>query len=240
MFRVSEEKVIKLLHAKAKSMVARGLPASMEDRFVTRALETPVLSIKREDSAVTTITRENTMDDQSDRKSESFDSISTAASSTAPSVFSEVSVASSVTTVAPEPVSPEITQLMRLKVALDFMYASYFPATMAEHLRSKTIQDKSLADFTALDEHLKHLASLKAEALASRSFSDFSRKRGHADDDEDAEDKAEKKRKLEEEEKRKKANLSRGVRDLGKVNVTGMKKMSDFFSKKPTTAKVKT
>ena len=52
------------------------------------------------------------------------------------------------------------------------------------------------------------------------------------DNDEEDEARAEKKRKIEEEEKRKKARLSRGVRDLAKVNVKGMKKMSDFFGRK--------
>ena len=41
----------------------------------------------------------------------------------------------------------------------------------------------------------------------------------------------EEKRKKEEEEKKAKAQESRGVRDLKKVNTTGMKKMSDFFGK---------
>ena len=90
---------------------------------------------------------------------------------------------------------------------------------------------KTPVDFTPLEEHLKHIASLRAEALASRSLSDFSRKRSTMEDEDAAETKAEKKRKLEEEEKRKKAGESRGVRDLKKVNVTGMKKMSDFFGR---------
>jgi hypothetical protein len=51
-------------------------------------------------------------------------------------------------------------------------------------------------------------------------------------EDEDSETRAEKKRKKEEEEKRKKAGESRGVKNLKKVNVSGMKKMSDFFKKK--------
>ena len=40
------------------------------------------------------------------------------------------------------------------------------------------------------------------------------------------------KRKKDEEDKRQKAGESRGVKNLKKVNVTGMKKMSDFFKKK--------
>jgi hypothetical protein len=68
------------------------------------------------------------------------------------------------------------------------------------------------------------------DALASRSLGDFSRKRSLVA--EDGETRAEKKRKEDEDEKRKKANQSRGVQALKKVNVSGMKKMSDFFKKK--------
>lgn len=92
-------------------------------------------------------------------------------------------------------------------------------------------------DFKLLNDHLKHLADLRAEALASRSLGDFSRKR-NAEDDDASESRAEKKRRLEEEEKKKKAAESRGVRELKKVNTSGMKKMSDFFGK--TAAKKKT
>lgn len=63
-------------------------------------------------------------------------------------------------------------------------------------------------------------------------LSSFSRKRG-IEDDVEAEERAEKKRKLEEEEKRKKASQSRGVKELSKVDVKGMKKMSSFFTKMP-------
>lgn len=237
MFRVNENLVQKLLLDKAERMICTGLPRSMEEKFVHKALEPPVLSIKREETVVSTVTRENTIETETDSQPESFDSSSTAVSSAAPSVFSEVSVASAATTVVPQPISSEIFQSMRRKVSIDFLLASYFSPTMAGHLRAKTMADPS---FAPLIEHLKQLALLRAEALASRSLGDFSRKRGQADDDEAAEDRAEKKRKLEEDEKRKKANLSRGVRDLGKVNVTGMKKMSDFFSKKPVIGKART
>ena len=80
---------------------------------------------------------------------------------------------------------------------------------------------------------------MRAEALSTRSLSDFSKKRNLDDDDEAAEERAEKKRKQEEDDKRKKSQESRGVRDLKKVNVSGMKKMSDFFAKKGPTAKSK-
>ena len=53
------------------------------------------------------------------------------------------------------------------------------------------------------------------------------------EDDEAVEARAEKKRKREEEEKRKKSE-SRALKDLKKVNTKGMKKLSSFFTKKPT------
>ncbi len=51
------------------------------------------------------------------------------------------------------------------------------------------------------------------------------------EDDEALGIRAEKKRKKEEEDKRKKSGESRGVRDLKKVDTTGMKKLSDSFGK---------
>ena len=74
------------------------------------------------------------------------------------------------------------------------------------------------------------MARLRQEAQAARSAGgDYSSRKRGADGDEE---RAEIKRRKEEEEKRKKAGLSRGVRDLQKVNTAGMKKMSDFFRKK--------
>ena len=238
MFRLNEDKVLQAIVQKVQRVVQIGLSASLEDRFVTRALETPVLSVKREVSSVsTTIIDPGTIAEDEEARSESFDSQSTAVSSAASTVFSEVSVASSVTTITPYTVTDNIKHLQRYKTVLDFILASYLPASLAQPVRTKLLEKGLLGDFTPLDKHLQHLATLRAEAAASRSLSDFSRKRGNADDDEAAEDRAEKKSRLDEEEKRKKAGESRGVRDLKKVNVTGMKKMSAFFTKKPAPAK---
>ncbi|RMZ80112.1 hypothetical protein DV737_g3168, partial [Chaetothyriales sp. CBS 132003] len=223
MFRVSEDKVVQVLHASVTAVVARGLPASMEDKFVTRALEAPLLSIKREQPATTVPATDTDSTDIIDG------SPGSPSKSAAPSPELES-------------ILPHILHLMRLKVALDFILASYFSPNLGDHLRAKILhhsQPKStplFPDFTPLHDHLNHISSLKAEALASRSLGDFSRKRGRDGDVEDeaaAQDRAEKKRKQEEDEKRRKANQSRGVRELSKVNVKGMKKMSDFFVKKP-------
>lgn len=240
MFRVSEEKTVKLVVQTVKQVVQRGLPPSLEERFVTRTLEAPILSIKREESSVSTtlIPPAPTLDNE-EINSESFDSQSTAASSAPSMVFSEVSIASLVTTVEPDPVTENIKHLQRLRTVLRFILASYTPPALSAVIENRIKETKVLADFEPLDQHLKHLAELKAEAAASRSLSNFSRKRGNADDDEAAEARVDKKRRMEEDEKRKKAGESQGVRNLKKVNVSGMKKMSDFFGKKPITAKAK-
>ncbi|KAK3292587.1 Ydr279p protein family-domain-containing protein [Chaetomium fimeti] len=70
---------------------------------------------------------------------------------------------------------------------------------------------------------------VEGEGAAAVRSNDFSRKRGG---DEEQDERAEKRRKQEAEEKAKKANMSRGVKNLMKVNTSGMKKMSDFFKKK--------
>ena len=231
MVRVNADKVFRLMWQKAEAVVDKGLPASLEEKFVTRALEVPVVSVKREQSTVTA-TAELPLAgaENEDLQIERADSQSTIASSNASAVFSEISVASSTTTVVSEGPPSDIERLQCLRIAFQFILASYLPAKISSHLQERLRASKD-PDFGPLDEQLKHIADLKAEAQASRSLGDFSRKRGNADDDEAAEERIEKKRRLDEEEKRKKANESRGVRDLKKVNVTGMKKMSSFFTK---------
>ncbi|CAJ2505042.1 Uu.00g124360.m01.CDS01 [Anthostomella pinea] len=51
MFRFSEEKLLAEVLGKARRMV---LPSSLEEKFVTRVLEAPVLGVKRENTATTT------------------------------------------------------------------------------------------------------------------------------------------------------------------------------------------
>ena len=236
MFRVSEEKTVGLIHQKIARVVEKGLPPSMDERFVRRALETPVLSVKRETSSLSVAVEEEA-DSQDDSKVAASDSQSSTASAAASVVFSEVSATTSVTTISPsteEITPPEILQLQRLKVALDFIIASYLPSKISENVTNAFSSTKSPVDFAPLRTHLAQLAKLKAEALASRALGDFSRKRG-LEEEELAEERTEKKRKQDEEEKRKKATQSRGVKNLAKVNVSGMKKMSAFFLKKPTT-----
>ncbi|OAG40184.1 hypothetical protein AYO21_05662 [Fonsecaea monophora] len=234
MYRPSEEKMARTIVQKVKNAVDRGLPDSLLDKFVKRALEAPILSIKREDTP--TVTQEVPLaTDDDDRALDSLDSQSSAASTTQSTIFSEISTMSSISTATCEPTSKELFELQKQHVVLDFMLASYLPEPISERLRARFNSRNPLIDFTPLEDHLRHLDSMKAEALASRSITDFSRKR-ELEDDEALEMRVEKKRKQEEEERKKKLGESKGVRELKKVNVSGMKKMSDFFAKKPAAA----
>ncbi|KAF2964883.1 hypothetical protein GQX73_g8687 [Xylaria multiplex] len=255
-FRFSEDRLTAEVFGKARRMSARPLPPSMEEKFVVKPLEAPVLGVKRETTTTTSITTtaasvETTQGDSSNSSSgsgtprlkieasESGSSDSSADSST--SSASDASTAATSVAVVDESTaaaevllpailaSPEVVSLQRLRTAVNFLCSSYVPPSLVAIIRSK-LSTQPDADFGPLDAYLAEVNRLKQEAAAARSAGDFTRKR--AMDDEELAERAEKKRKKEEEDRRKKAGESRGVRDLKKVNTSGMKKMSDFFKKK--------
>ncbi|PGH17808.1 hypothetical protein AJ79_00949 [Helicocarpus griseus UAMH5409] len=241
MYRLNEEKLLRELISKAERMAANGLPPSLEEQYIHRALELPILSVKRED--IQTSTTSNTSETANDAnealdtpqdKSESQSSNCTTPMGTSSSDAStqNTEITPPAAELSPSSANSDIRQLLRIRTALSYIQSSYLP----KHLSSRVegllnAPEKCPRDFTPLTQHLKHVAELRAKALASRSMGDFSRKRG-AEDDEEAEIRAEKKRRKEEEEKKKKLGESKGVRDLKKVNVSGMKKLSAFFGKK--------
>lgn len=253
MFRLSKEKLLRELIAKAERVVAQGgFPASLEERFVRQALETPLLNVKREDIVTTNGNDKNNNNETKETKSngengdvsespeKSETQSSSAATTSASSGESTPATQPSTTTTTGHSPSPDtgIAHLQRIRIILSFIQSSYLPPHISTSIdemldSSQQSPDNPIIDFKPLTEHLKHIANLRAEALASRSLGDFSCKRA-ADDDEEmggAESRAERKRRKEEEEKKKKAGQSRGVRELKKVDTSGMKKMSDFFGK---------
>ena len=233
MYRLSDEKLLRELVWKAKTMVAKGLPASMEERFIRKALETPVMVVKHEESFVPEVTMsQNEMTTPESIVSEAVDSQASTAS--ADSTASGVSGTTEIT--VPEGITPatnasELYHLLRLRTALSYIISSYIPPAVAKPLNALITSGKSLVDFTILDERLADIAKMRAEALTSRSLGDFSRKRSMYEDDDAAVTRAENKRRKDEDEKNKKAGQSRGIKDLKKVDTKGMKKMSDFFGK---------
>jgi hypothetical protein len=256
MFRFSEDKLLSEILSKAQRMSSRPLPRSMEERFVVKPLEAPVLGVKRKPTVATTVSTQETQDDDIPASgsvsgtstpkleaSESQSSVSSTESSTT-SLASKASTAATSVVAAEEEkeeatadvllipsivASQEVISLQRLRTAVNFLCSSYVPPSLVALLQTKLAAQPGI-DFAPLDAYLSELSCLKQEAMAARSAGDYGRKRV-LDDDEIAE-RAEKKRKKEEDEKRKKASESRGVKNLKKVNTTGMRKMSDFFMKK--------
>jgi hypothetical protein len=248
MYRLNETKLVSELFSKAGKIVQHGMPASMEEKLVVKALEVPVLSLKRADtSAAHELAEEEdvrTVDSQPSTETTAtpVSGVSTPATSfsSVPENENETGKDKEADTPAHKISAPDgIPHLLRLRTAFSFILASYVPAHLCSTLSTlvssprttTTSPETSVPDFTPLDTHLAHLATLRAATAAARSLTDFSCKRLLDEDEEVAEARADKKRKLDE-EKKKKASETRGVRDLRKVNVTGMKKMSDFFKKK--------
>ena len=200
MYRLDFRKLGSHVLAASRRAEAQGLPSSLEERFVTRVLEAPIVA-------------------NSEQQNGSINSTS----------ISGIQLAHDVT-------HGQLYHLQRLRTAMSFIKSSYLSPEVASKIDAEGLSPE-LVDFRPLDEYLEKLGKLRTEVLASRSVSDFNKKR--LGDDEAAESRAEKKQRQDEEEKKKKSQESRGVRDLKKVNVAGMKKMSDFFGKKAPTAKPK-
>ena len=233
MYRLSVEKLLRELVLKAETIVAKGVPASMEERFIRKALETPVMVVKHEELSITDATMSQNEATTSDSITPgAVDSQASTASAdstaSASSTATDITIPEGATLVAS---TGELYHLLRLRTALSYIISSYIPPAIAEPLNALIASSKSPVDFKKLNNHLANIAKMRAEALASRSFGDFSRKRSMYEDDDAAETRAENKRRKEEDEKKKKASESRGIKDLKKVDTRGMKKMSDFFGK---------
>ncbi|KAK3994616.1 ribonuclease H2, subunit B [Cladorrhinum sp. PSN332] len=228
MYRLNEQKLLSEITSKARKM-AEALPKSMDEKFVRKVLEAPVMGIKSAQAPTPSESSDSKEGVPSSAESQSQSQSTTSASAS----DSQLSTASTTLT-TPDPeleiissamvASSHILSLQRLRAAFNFICSSYIPPSISSALKTSFSTD----EFKPLDEYLEKLARLRKEAAASRS-NDFSGKRTR---DEEDDEKAEKKRKMEAEEKVKKANQSRGVKKLTKVNTTGMKKMSDFFKKK--------
>lgn len=249
MYRLSQQKLLTVLLSKAERMAIEGLPVSMEEKYVRVVLEVPIMSVKRDTSdldnatetapAVSEGEEPTEYQSQSSAQSPGTTTPSTAINDSWASTASISTTASSLTLSTPPEIAlskPPITApegipyLLRIRTALTFIFSSYIPPHLHKQLQT-LLQDIESPDFRPLDAHLSHIASMRSQAQALHSLSDnISRKRGFGGDDEAAEARAEKKRKKEEEEKRKK-NESRGIKQLKKVDTTGMKKLSAFFGK---------
>lgn len=239
MYRLSLDKLLAILVKKAEKMCERGFPSSMEDRFIKPALEIPVMSVRREELSVSIVseTQESTtvVEEASDSQT-----TATATLESQTTITTLESQTTATTTPPSEEHQPQLTTpptippLLRLRQSLTYLLHAYIPATLRTPLLTLLNSPSSPLNLTPLENHLATLSTLRAEAQALRSISDnISRKRGYQEDDEEkAAEREEKKRKKEEEEKRKKGE-SRSIKQLKKVDTSGMKKLSSFFTKAP-------
>lgn len=231
MYRLSQEKLLGILVKKAERMSAGTLPASLEEKFIKTALEVPIMNIKCEDSGLSEIstTTSIVLEDAAtpSTTTESQLSVTTSLDSqTTATTVSDSEAPSKPALATP----PEIPHLLRLRTSFTYLTATYLPPTLRTHLTS-LLSVSTTPDFAPLATHLAALAALKAEAFSLRSISDnISHKRNFEEDDERIAEREEKKRKKDEDEKKKKSE-SRAVKQLKKVDTSGMKKLSSFFTK---------
>ena len=234
LYTLSKQKLLRELVGKAKRMVMKGLPASMEERFVKRELVVPVLSMKREESSISMADQDSpvTAGAGSESASQSTSQETQSSVTTSASNSTAVTSVDSISANEAPPATDELTDLLRVRTALSFLFNSYIAPGLRSNLETLLKSSTSIVDFTPLNKHLTHLNELKKEAQALRSMSDnISRKRSVMED-EDAMEKAEAKKRKKEEEEIKKKNTSRGVQQLKKADTSGMKKLSAFFTAK--------
>lgn len=238
MYRLNQNKLLNELISKAEKAAASGLPLSMEDKLVRDVLEEPMIGLKRNESSFSESANPSQAESVGPEPSSLGGPESQPSMSFSNTLVSEISSENQPTTSTQPDPSQNIKALLRLRTVLSYMISTYLPPPLEAEIRLLLASSATPVDFKPLDEHLTHLRRLQAEDAASRSLSNFSRKRSRNEEDDDAaESRAEKKKQKEEEEKRRKAGESRGVRDLKKVDTSGMKKMSDFFGKSAATKK---
>jgi hypothetical protein len=224
MYRLSQSKLLGVLIKKAERMAKGGLPPSLEDRFVKQKLEVPMMTVMREESSLSG-TSTTTTTEKTDSQVSGETSISTPDETPAKPESTDTPTQTDHTLTTPDNIPP----LLRLHTSISYLSSTYLPSTLhplvSTHLSSQL--------FLPLTTHLASIQHLKSSALALRAISDnTSRKRGYEDDDEKIAEREEKKRKKEEEERKKKSE-GRGVKALKKVDVSGMRKMSAFFTAVP-------
>ncbi|EEY22039.1 conserved hypothetical protein [Verticillium alfalfae VaMs.102] len=185
MFRVSDKKFADTMISKAKAMGAV-LPPSMEERFVKKPLEAP-LSLQKSNAAK--VETKPASDDvstpgPSTPRTESADSQASAttletsasfvseASTTATSVNEEATEDAVLSTAkAPE----DVVALQKLRVALDFICASYATPAITNRLQTHLLDPEvSGVNFAPLNAYLEELTRLRIEAAASMSTSNYS------------------------------------------------------------------
>ncbi|KAL1898353.1 hypothetical protein Cpir12675_001979 [Ceratocystis pirilliformis] len=222
MYCLNEAKLYDLVLSKASRLAENGLPDSLEDKFVTKVLESPMVFQAAIPGAVLGDTNETSSDSTAPSTDTAKPQPFADSESTPAKPATDIDGFAGGSFVAVK-IPEDVLALQRIFIAFKFICSKYVPESLDVSLKMHL---KEKMDFGPLDTYLAKLVKTRSEAVASRS-SDMSRKHPL----EDAKDLLqEKKRKVEEEAKKKKL-VSRGVKNLKKANTTGMKKLSHFFKK---------
>lgn len=227
-YRASAEKLAGVLAGKCSRMAVGGLPKSMEEEFVGKALSRPLGDVMAEEA-------ENEGSKQGEDVEKKEGGQGEDAENKESKQGEDTDKPSPPTDSQPARLrlpdaSEDVKRLLRIRVASQFLSTTYLPNHITQLLSTHL---QSTHDFTPLDYYLAALTKLRQETVAMRS-DDFSLKRSMEDEAEAGDRKKKKKDEEEAEKKKKKKNISRGVRDLKKVNTKGMQKMTSFFKKAAT------
>ena len=216
-YKPNAEKLLELLLQKAKSLVEHAWPKSLENH-VQKLVEPPAVIVAMKESE--TVNGENSgnaqgIGDQNDRQHDPSKEIR-----------------KKIDKVSEWNPSKEVLEQMRLKTAIDFIFSLYVPSSLKSTF-NEDIVSKKMVDLEQANEHLRKVQSLKEEAIALRKLSQSAtRKRCAEEEDDEAQEAREEKRRKKEEEEKKMKQETRAMKELKKVNTSGMQKLSSFFSKK--------
>lgn len=229
-YKPSREKLMRVLDGKCVRMAKGGLPATMEEEFVQKPLTRPIAEIMAEEAEqkkgaesvkeleVRSIKKKEDNDgerggDDREAAAEGAGALSTPPDSQA----ARPRLAEA---------SQEVTDLLRIRVASEFISNNYLSIPIAEVLSDRLQKSH---DFTPLDSYLSELIKSRQDATAMRS-DDFTLKRSYQDEEEVV-DRKRKKKEAEEAEKKKKS-VSRATKELQKADTRGMAKMTTYFTRK--------
>lgn len=161
MYKLSALKLATVLISKANNMVKKGLPVSMEERFVKQVLEVPVLSVRREESSVSIAPEDATPVHSSDNTAAETSQESSTSTSTATTNNTTTSTATSSAATTPVEAQPsaanDVVNLLRVRTGLDFLITSYVPTSLHAAIQDVCKSSASPVDFAPLDLSLIHI-----------------------------------------------------------------------------------
>jgi len=230
-YKPSREKLMRVLDGKCVRMAKGGLPATMEEEFVQKPLTRPMAEIMTEEAeqkegaeSVKELEVRRSIKKKEDNDGEREGGDREAATEGAGALFTPPDSQAARPRLAEA--SQEVTDLLRIRVASEFISNNYLSISIAEVLSDRLQKSH---DFTPLDSYLSKLVKSRQEATAMRS-DDFTLKRSYQDE-EGVVDRKRKKKEAEEAEKKKKS-VSRATKELQKADTRGMAKMTTYFTRK--------